>query len=106
MKNSKEIYKEKPFFINIPANKIYETKVEETILVQGIIDLYFIDENDKLILVDYKTDYVPENREEYLVEKYRKQLDLYKLAIEEALEKEVNEIYIYSTYLNKEIEIL
>ena len=106
MKNSKEIYKEKPFFINIPANEIYETKVEETILVQGIIDLYFIDENDKLILVDYKTDYVPENREEYLVEKYRKQLDLYKLAIEEALEKEVSEIYIYSTYLNKEIEIL
>ena len=105
MKNAKEIHKEKPFFINIPANQIYETKMEDTILVQGIIDLYFIDENDKLILVDYKTDYVPEKNEEYLVEKYKGQLELYSKAIEEALNKKVDKIYIYSTYLEKEIKI-
>ena len=104
MKNAKEIYREKPFFINIPAKEIYETEVEDTILVQGIIDLYFINENDKLILVDYKTDYVPEKNEEYLVEKYKEQLKLYARAIEEALNKKVDEIYIYSTYLNKEIK--
>ena len=105
MKNAKEIHKEKPFFINIPANQIYETKMEDTILVQGIIDLYFIDENDKLILVDYKTDYVSEKNEEYLVEKYKGQLELYSKAIEEALNKKVDKIYIYSTYLEKEIKI-
>ena len=103
MKNAKEIYKENPFFINIPAKEMYETEAEDSILVQGIIDLYFINENNKLILVDYKTDYVPEKNEEYLIEKYEGQLKIYTRALEEALNKKVDEIYIYSTYLNKEI---
>ena len=77
--------------------------MEEAILVQGIIDLYFIDEDDKLVLVDYKTDYVPENGEIYLIEKYKEQLKLYARALEEALKIPVKEIYIYSTYLDREI---
>ena len=105
MKKAKEIHQEKPFFINIPVKELYETETEETILVQGIIDLYFVDENDKLVLVDYKTDYVPENNENYLIEKYKEQLNLYARAIEEAFNKKVNEIYIYSMYLNKEIKL-
>lgn len=105
MKNAKEIYKEKPFFVNIPVSEMYETKTEETILVQGIIDLYFIDENDNLVLVDYKTDYVPEKNENYLIEEYKEQLKLYARAIKESLNREVNEIYIYSTNLDKEIKI-
>ena len=32
--------------------------LEEKILVQGIIDLYYINQQDELILVDFKTDYV------------------------------------------------
>ena len=78
-------------------------EIEDTILVQGIIDLYFIDKDDKLVLVDYKTDYVPEKNEQYLIEKYERQLKLYSRAIEEALNRKVNEIYIYSTYLDREI---
>lgn len=105
MKTAKEINREKPFFINVPVKELYETKIEETILVQGIIDLYFIDKNDNLILVDYKTDYVPENDENYLKEKYKEQLKLYARAMKEALKRTVKEVYIYSTYLDKEIKI-
>ena len=104
IRKAKSIYKEKPFYININAGEIYSEKIDEDILVQGIIDLYFIDEFDKLVLVDYKTDRV-ENIEE-LIPKYKTQLDLYKQALKEALEREVDEVYIYSVYKGKEIELL
>ena len=104
LKKAKEIHKEQPFYINIPANEIYDVNIEENILVQGVIDLYYIDENDNIILVDFKTDYVKQNEQE-LIEKYKKQLLIYKMAIEEALQKEVYKTYIYSIYLDKNIEI-
>ena len=104
LKEVKEIYKEKPFYINVPASEIYEESSEENILVQGIIDLYYIDKNDKLILLDYKTDYVESGNEQQLILKYNKQLELYKKALEESLHKKVDKIYIYSVYLEKAID--
>lgn len=102
---AKKIYKEQPFYINIPVKELYESKSNENILVQGIIDLYYITENEEIILVDYKTDYVPENKSSYLKEKYQSQLNLYKRALEQALGKKVTRAYIYSTYLNDSIEV-
>ena len=103
LKNAKEYYQEKPFYINVPANKIYDEDIKENILVQGIIDLYFQDENGEWILVDYKTDYATNESE--LVEKYKKQLEIYKKALEDELGEKVSHTYIYSIYLNKEIEL-
>ena len=103
MCEAKLVEREKPFYTNIPAKQIYGTDTEESILVQGIIDLYYINQKDELVLVDYKTDYV-ENQDE-LITKYKTQLDLYKTALEEALNKKVSKKYIYSTYLDKEIKI-
>ena len=105
LKEAKEIYKEKPFYINVPAREIYKENCEENILVQGIIDLYYIDKDDNLKLLDYKTDYVEPGNEQELVKKYSKQLELYKEALEEALNKKVEKVYIYSVYLEKTIEI-
>ena len=101
VRKAKSIEREKPFYITITVDEIYENNIQEEILVQGIIDLYYINENDELILVDYKTDYVTNESE--LIEKYSKQLELYKRALEEALNKNVSRTYIYSTCLNKEI---
>ena len=101
LKEAKEIYREKPFYINTPAKEIYDEEIEDNILVQGIIDLYYIDKNDNLILVDYKTDYV--QNEDELIEKYKEQLNLYKKALELSYNKKVSKVYIYSTYLNKQI---
>ena len=103
MCEAKLVEREKPFYTNIPAKQIYGTDTEDSILVQGIIDLYYINQKDELVLVDYKTDYV-ENQDE-LITKYKTQLDLYKTALEEALNKKVSKKYIYSTYLDKEIKI-
>ena len=106
LKQAKEIHKEHPFYINIKASRIYNQinkQDDEDILVQGVIDLFFIDKDDKLILVDYKTDYVQNENE--LVEEYKGQLDLYKEALEQSLNKKVDKMCIYSVYLNKLIEI-
>ena len=104
VQKAKKVYKEKPFYIEIDANKVQSKNTEDKILVQGIIDLFYIDEQGKVVLVDYKTDYVENEKE--LIEKYKIQLDLYKQALEKALKQKVEKTYIYSIYLNKEIEIV
>jgi len=103
LKSAKLVEREKPFYTTVSVKDIYGSNINEEILVQGIIDLYYINEKNELILVDYKTDYVTEKTE--LIEKYSKQLELYKKALEEALNKEVSKIYIYSTYLDTELLI-
>ena len=96
LKNAKRIYKEQPFYINVSAKEIYEEADQEKILVQGIIDLYYINKDDKLILVDYKTDYIKSGDEKELELKYKVQLELYKKALEEALERKVDKAIIYA----------
>ena len=105
LKVAKEVHKEKPFYIYISSNEIYNDETDEKILVQGIIDLYYIDKNGKLILVDYKTDYVANNNEQELIDKYKGQLEIYKRALEQALNKPVEAVYIYSTDLGKKVLI-
>ena len=105
LKSAKEIYREKTFCTKIPAKDIFEADTEDSILVQGIIDLYYIDNEDRVVLLDYKTDYVEEGNEKELIEKYKTQLDLYKFALESALNKKVYKTYIYSIYLGKALEL-
>ncbi len=100
LKQAKEIHKEEPFYINVPAREIFDEAAEdEMILVQGIIDLYYIDTDGRLILVDYKTDYVPDGDVSKLEEKYKVQLDLYKKALEGALNQRIDKAMIWA--LNK-----
>ena len=103
VRKAKLVEREKPFYITIPVEQLYNINSKEEVLVQGIIDLYYINENNELILVDYKTDYIQDKEE--LIKKYSKQLELYKMALEEALNKKVSKMYIFSTCLNKEILI-
>ena len=102
LKQAKEIHKEEPFYLYLPANRINKDyPAQDNILVQGVMDLYFIDKNNNLILVDYKTDYVQKGEEEQLIEKYKEQLNLYKEALEKALNKKVDKVMLYSTYLGE-----
>ena len=74
--------------------------VEDTILVNGIIDCYFVEEG-KIILLDYKSDRIYD--EEKLKEQYRIQLQLYQTALERAMGLPVAETYIYSLAMGREI---
>ena len=101
IREAKQIYKEKPFFLYIPAKYIYGGNTKEKIVVQGIIDLYYEDKNGELVLVDYKTDYVQDENE--LIEKYSEQLQIYQNAIEQATGQKIARKFIYSLKLGKEI---
>ena len=103
---AKEIHRETPFYLNINSGEIYEG-TNEPILVQGVIDIYYMSKNNELVLVDYKTDYIKEKEtgRKELIEKYKSQLDLYKRALEKALKRKVDKAFIYSTSLNECIKV-
>ena len=105
LREAKEYHKEEPFYINVPASDIQETTCQENILAQGIIDLYYITKDNQLVLLDYKTDWAKEGEEDILIKRHTSQLMLYKEALENALGRKVDKIYIYSTSLGKEIEL-
>lgn len=95
--------REQHFMAGFPACEINpDIHSEELQLIQGIIDAYIVNENG-IILVDYKTDRV--DSEEELVKRYALQLELYKKALEQLLRKPVVQCLIYSTRLEKMIEI-
>ena len=100
IKTADSIEREKSFLCEINSNKIFKNS-NNKILVQGIIDL-IIEKNKKIILIDYKTD---ELSEKFLVYKYKPQLYLYKLALEEFFKKPVAFSLLHSIYLNKAIFI-
>ena len=105
IQQAKIIEKEKAFCMQMSASEAFKEAKEGTLLVQGIIDLYCIDNEDNIILVDYKTDCIQQGNEKYLVDKYQKQLMIYQQALENALHKKVTEVYIYSLHLNKAIKL-
>lgn len=104
------LHREQPFVLGVDAAGIYPELFEtggkeqerERILVQGIIDVYF-EEDDGLVVLDYKTDRVRSGAE--LSEKYHAQLDYYAQALSKLLEKPVKEKIIYSFTLREEIEV-
>lgn len=76
---------------------IAQPEADNTLLVQGVIDLYF-EEAGKLILVDYKTDRVPHGKTgaQILTERYKVQLDYYADALSRLTGMEVSEKIIWS----------
>lgn len=71
-------------------------------LVQGIIDVYF-EEDDELVIADYKTDRVREGVE--LREKYHVQLEYYAEALERLTGKRVKEKIIYAFAVHEEVQV-
>ena len=101
----KLLYKERQFVTGIPFSDMdKEAKTDDFVVVQGIIDVYF-EEEDKIILVDYKTDRVREGEEDILIRRYRAQMESYQQALEKITGKCVKEIYIYSVTLQKTIPV-
>ena len=85
------LHKEQPFVVS-----------QDDTLVQGIIDVYF-EEDGEWIVLDYKTDRL--YREEEYKERYQVQLDYYAKALERITEKPVKEKLIYSFTLQACIKL-
>ena len=77
---------------------------DETIMLRGIIDAYF-EEDEKIVIVDYKTDFVNNENREEVISRYKKQLDLYAEVLENLTGKKVKEKYIYLFGIDEDILI-
>ena len=100
------VEKERPFAMLMAAKDLFlgaeYGDVEDMVLLNGIIDCYFM-EGDNLILLDYKSDRIYD--EGALRQRYEIQLKLYRRALEQALGKQVTEVYIYSFAMRRGILI-
>ncbi|HCQ6105564.1 TPA: helicase-exonuclease AddAB subunit AddA [Clostridioides difficile] len=88
--NMKDIYIYEKL-INNDDKKLYDN---ESVMLRDIVDAYF-EEDNQIVLVDYKTDFVNEENINQIIEKYKKQLDLYADIIETLTGKSVKEKCIY-----------
>lgn len=103
-----KLYKEQPFVMGLPASRLGSGfPAEETVLIQGIIDVFF-EEEDGFVVLDYKTDAV--SAAEELVKRYQVQLAYYSEALAQIYGyepgvggKPVKERIIYSFKLGEEI---
>lgn len=89
---AKKIYKEAEFMMYVPYNQIVESKIEDKVLIQGVCDL-LIEYEDSITIVDYKFSNLSGK---LLKEKYSEQLKLYQIAAQNAFNKPVKKLLIYS----------
>ena len=107
MLKAKEVFREKAFNIEISPEEVYPDKgfkeTDDKILLQGIIDCYFT-EGEDIILLDYKTDYI-DNNENEKAQMYKLQIDYYEKALEKILGRNVKERYIYFFYTGNAVKV-
>lgn len=94
-----------PDFLDRPADQLTDSvkpaeDTDQLVMVQGTIDAWFI-EGDEIVLVDYKTDRVRDGEE--LLDRYKRQLEWYALALTKASHRKIREACLYSLYLQVEV---
>ena len=95
------LFREKPFVMGKPDYEIDDkSKIDEMVLIQGIIDVFWIEEN-QIVLLDYKTDKVESGSQ--LANMYEEQLTLYAEALQKNWGLPVKEKYLYSFRLHETI---
>jgi len=116
MKRSSHLRREVRFNTRLPAamftaDRAKKTALKnDTILVQGVIDCYYVTDNGKTVLLDYKTDAFPEDMSERAVaatlrKRHSTQLYYYKIALERLLLRPVDRVEIFSFAIGKTISL-
>lgn len=92
------VWREIPFTYGVPASVVYPGAAsglaDESAVIQGVVDC-LIEEEDGLVLIDYKTDMLRGGSAETAAEKHRFQVEKYGEAIERIAGRPVREAYVY-----------
>ena len=103
---SQLVMREKRFTARLKPSEVFDeykdVKTDATVIIQGAVDLAFV-EDGKLVIVDYKTDRIKDITK--LAGLYKKQLDLYKSAMEQSEELTVKECILCSIHLGSYITL-
>jgi len=94
MISGKNQQKEFKFSILRPAKEYFPCDGDEEILLQGIIDCFF-EEDDEIVIVDFKTDKVSKATINEKAQLYTPQLDAYAAALHLITGKRIKERIIY-----------
>lgn len=101
---SPSVSREFRFAVEIPAGRtepgLPRPFAEEPVVLQGAADCVF-EEEGKLVIVDFKTDRTGDP--DALWERYRGQLDLYRLAVGQCTGRPVAQCLLYSFFMDREI---
>ena len=118
LKNGGRIYREQRFNIEIPAADFSEDKElidkikEETVTVQGVIDLILVYPDGRITLCDYKTDQLTEYEKKNpsiaakkLLERHGQQLSYYSIAVSRIFGREPDRTVVYSLPLGEALDM-
>ncbi len=105
MRESSYIRREVPFLIKKGAGEILNSlNKDDVILIQGIIDCYFY-EGDQAVIIDYKTDEIINGNLEHVKSEYSTQILSYKEAVEKITGRSVKACYLYLFDTAQAVEI-
>ena len=95
LQKAKRVLREQPF----------NWLMDESVLVQGIIDCAFYEEGLGWVIIDFKTDRLPPGGLTELTERYRGQLDHYRRALADITHEPVAECWLSLLRLKKDIAL-
>ena len=118
LRRARRVWREQRFQLLLPADRFTENTdyarelSGESLLIQGVIDLFFEDEDGRLILCDYKTDALsveerrnPALTQKKLSERHGRQLAYYAEALEQLCGRRPDQVVIYSLPLGETVHI-
>ena len=98
-----------PFTLAVPAAELgQDYPADELTLVQGMIDLWFVEADNQVVLIDFKSDRLPSDprsQDEMMRQRYALQLAYYARAIERATGRKVKEKLIWLLQAERSLQL-
>lgn len=106
MRKAVRVEKEFSFYTEEVADEIYKNGIFSKILLQGTIDCFFVEQDGKVVLIDFKTDRVAgKEAAEKRAESYKVQMKYYIKGLGEILKRTVDECYLYFLNCGQTVKI-
>lgn len=105
VRQCEQVLREFKFSILDDTKKYYSDVPGEQILLQGVVDCAIIEE-DGIIVIDFKTDYVTEDTISDTAERYRVQVCAYAAALKRIYQKPVKSAMLYFFSMNQFVEVI
>ncbi len=105
LRTSKNVLREFKFSLLDSAAKYYSNTIDEKVLLQGVVDCALIEE-DGIIVLDFKTDYVTDETVSDVAESYRSQVSVYAEAMKRIYQLPVKAAVLYFFSLNRFFDII
>jgi ATP-dependent helicase/nuclease subunit A len=101
---AKDLKREFKFSLLIPAGELLEGAGKDELLLQGVVDCLFREE-DGIVIVDFKSDNVTKTTQSAAAKRYAPQLGAYAKAMEKIFERPVVQKILYFFRTGEAVEI-